>query len=214
MKQKIIFIAAALVLLALFIVGTLAFKNKQHSAAQAHVQINQEALIRMHSPIIGAQNAKVTIVEFIDPACEACAAFYPFVKELIAKNPEQIRLVMRYAPLHQGAEQVIAVLEAARKQGKYWPALETVLATQDKWTKNHQAKVNLVLPLLAPLGLDMAQLQTDMQSSGIQIVIQQEIADAKALGVNKTPSYFVNGKPLLSFGYQQLSDLVDEALNK
>ncbi|QBC44768.1 DsbA family protein [Iodobacter fluviatilis] len=214
MKQKIIFIAAALVLLALFIVGTLAFKNKQHSAAQAHVQINQEALIRMHSPIIGAQNAKVTIVEFIDPACEACAAFYPFVKELIAKNPEQIRLVMRYAPLHQGAEQVIAVLEAARKQGKYWPALETVLATQDQWTKNHQAKVDLVLPLLAPLGLDMAQLQTDMQSSGIQIVIQQEIADAKALGVNKTPSYFVNGKPLLSFGYQQLSDLVDEALNK
>jgi len=214
MKQKIIFIAAALVLLALFIVGTLAFKNKQHSAAQAHVQINQEALIRMHSPIIGAQNAKVTIVEFIDPACEACAAFYPFVKELIAKNPEQIRLVMRYAPLHQGAEQVIAVLEAARKQGKYWPALETVLATQDQWTKNHQAKVDLVLPLLAPLGLDMAQLQTDMQSSGIQIVIQQEIADAKALSVNKTPSYFVNGKPLLSFGYQQLSDLVDEALNK
>ncbi len=214
MKQKIIFIAAALVLLALFIVGTLAFKNNQQSAAQTNIQVNQEALMRMHSPMIGAQNAQVTIVEFLDPACEACAAFYPFVKELMAKNPEQIRLVIRYAPLHQGAEQVIAVLEAARKQGKYWPALETVLATQDQWAKNHQANVDLVLPLLAPLGLDMVQLKTDMQSSGIQMLIQQEIADAKALGVNKTPSYFVNGKPLQSFGYQQLSDLVDEALNK
>lgn len=214
MKQKIIFIAAALVLLVLFIVGTLAFKNNQQSAAQAHVQVNQEALMRMHSPIIGAQNAKVTIVEFLDPACEACAAFYPFVKELMAKNPEQIRLVIRYAPLHQGAEQVIAVLEAARKQGKYWPALETVLATQEQWAINHQANADLVLPLLAPLGLDMAQLKTDMQSSGIQMLIQQEIADAKVLGVNKTPSYFVNGKPLQSFGYQQLSDLVNEALNQ
>jgi protein-disulfide isomerase len=214
MKQKIIFMIAALILLALFIVGTLAFKNNQQSAAQAHVQVNQEALMRMHSPMIGAQNAKVTIVEFLDPACEACAAFYPFVKELMAKNPEQIRLVIRYAPLHQGAEQVIAALEAARKQGKYWPALETVLATQDQWAKNHQANVDLVLPLLAPLGLDMAQLKTDMQSSGIQMLIQQEMADAKALDVNKTPSYFVNGKPLQSFGYQQLSDLVDEALNK
>ncbi|AMC35027.1 DsbA family protein [Janthinobacterium sp. B9-8] len=214
MKQKIIFISAALALLALFVVSTLIFKNKQQSAAQAHVQVNQEALMRMHSPIIGAQNAKVTIVEFLDPACEACAVFYPFIKELMAKNPEQIRLVIRYAPLHQGAEQVIAVLEAARKQGKYWPALETLLATQDQWTKNHQANVDLVLPLLAPLGLDMAQLQTDMQSSGIQILIQQEIADAQALGVNKTPSYFVNGKLLQSFGYQQLSDLVDEALKK
>jgi protein-disulfide isomerase len=214
MKQKIIFIVAALVLLALFIVGTLAFKNNQQSAAQAHVQVNQEALMRMHSPMIGAQNAKVTIVEFLDPACEACAVFYPFVKELMAKNPEQIRLVIRYAPLHQGAEQVIAVLEAARKQGKYWPALETVLATQEQWAINHQANVDLVLPLLAPLGLDMAQLKTDMQSSSIQMLIQQEIADSKALGVNKTPSYFVNGKPLQSFGYQQLSDLVNEALNK
>ncbi|MEJ2793403.1 thioredoxin domain-containing protein [Iodobacter sp. LRB] len=214
MKQKIIFIITALILLALFIVGTLAFKNNQQSAAQANIQINQEALMRMHSPIIGAQNAKVTIVEFIDPACEACAAFYPFVKELMAKNPEQIRLVMRYAPLHQGADQVIAVLEAARKQGKYWPALEIVLAAQDKWTQNHQANASLVLPLLAPLGLDMAQLQTDMQSDSIQMLIQQEKADAQALGVNKTPSYFVNGKPLLSFGYQQLGDLVNEALNQ
>ncbi|STQ91969.1 DsbA family protein [Iodobacter fluviatilis] len=214
MKQKIIFIIAALILLALFIIGTLAFKNNQQSAAQSNIQVNQEALMRMHSPIIGAQNAKVTIVEFIDPACEACAAFYPFVKELMAKNPEQIRLVMRYAPLHQGADQVIAVLEAARKQGKYWPALEIVLATQDKWTQNHQANANLVLPLLAPLGLDMAQLQTDMQSDSIQMLIQQEKADAQALGVNKTPSYFVNGKPLQSFGYQQLSDLVNEALNQ
>ncbi|NHQ86486.1 thioredoxin domain-containing protein [Iodobacter sp. HSC-16F04] len=214
MKQKIIFIIAALILFVLFIVGTLAFKNNQQSAAQANIQVNQEALMRMHSPIIGAQNAKVTIVEFIDPACEACAAFYPFVKELMAKNPEQIRLVMRYAPLHQGADQVIAVLEAARKQGKYWPALEIVLAAQDKWTQNHQANASLVLPLLAPLGLDMAQLQADMQSDSIQMLIQQEKADAQALGVNKTPSYFVNGKPLLSFGYQQLSDLVNEALNQ
>ncbi|AZN37999.1 DsbA family protein [Iodobacter ciconiae] len=213
MKQKIIFIGAALVLLMLFIIGTLVFKDKQQLATQAHVQVNQDALMRMHSPIIGAQNAKVTIVEFLDPACEACAAFYPFVKELMAKNPEQIRLVIRYAPLHQGAEQVIAVLEAARKQGKYWPALETVLASQDKWTKNHQADANLVLPLLAPLGLDMTQLQADMQSSSIQMLIQQEIADAQALGVTKTPSYFVNGKALQSFGYQQLSDLVNEALN-
>lgn len=214
MKQKLIFIATLLVLFALFIAGTLAFKNNQQAEAQMQVQTNQDALMRMHSPIIGAPNAKATIVEFIDPACESCAAFYPLVKDLMAGHPEQIRLVIRYAPLHQGAEQVIAALEAARKQGQYWAALETVLAKQDEWTANHQADVNLVLPLLASLGLDMAQLQADMQSDGIKALIQQDIADAKVLGVNKTPSYFVNGKPLQSFGYQQLSDLVNEALNQ
>lgn len=212
MKQKTLFIAAAITLLALFIGGTLMFKQQQQSEVAQQVQVNQQALMRMHSPLIGAPHAKVTIVEFLDPACEACAAFYPFVKDIMAKNPEQIRLVVRYAPLHQGADQVVAALEAARKQGKYWQALETLLSTQNQWAVNHRADVNLALPILAGLGLDMAQLQTDMQSSSVQAIIQQDISDAQALGVNKTPSYFVNGQPLQSFGYQQLEDLIDKAL--
>ncbi|WP_373974297.1 thioredoxin domain-containing protein [Chitinibacter sp. SCUT-21] len=212
MKQKTIFISAAVVLVALFIGGTLLFKQNQQAQVVEQVQVNQQALMRMHSPIMGAQNAKVTIVEFLDPACEACAAFYPFVKDIMAKNPEQIRLVVRYAPLHQGADQVVAALEAARKQGKYWEALETLLSTQAQWAINHQADVNRTLPILAQLGLDMTQLQADMQSPAVQAIVQQDIADAQALGVNKTPSYYVNGQPLQSFGYQQLENLINQAL--
>jgi protein-disulfide isomerase len=212
MKQKTLFIVAAIALLALFVGGTLMFKQQQQTEVAQQVQVNQQALMRMHSPIIGAANAKVTIVEFLDPACEACAAFYPFVKDIMAKHPEQIRLVVRYAPLHQGADQVVAALEAARKQGKYWQALETLLSTQSQWAINHHADVNLALPILAGLGLDMAQLQSDMQSPAVQAIIQQDITDGQALGVNKTPSYFVNGEPLQSFGYQQLSDLINKAL--
>ncbi|WP_348943923.1 thioredoxin domain-containing protein [Chitinibacter sp. FCG-7] len=213
MKQKTIFIAAAVALLALFVGGTLMFKQQQHTQVAEQVQSNQAALMRMHSPILGATNAKVTIVEFLDPACEACAAFYPFVKDIMAKHPEQIRLVVRYAPLHQGADQVAMALEAARKQGKYWEALEALLATQAQWAINHQADVNRALPILAQLGLDMAQLQRDMQSPAIAAIVQQDIADAQTLGVNKTPTYFVNGQPLQSFGYQQLSDLINKALS-
>ncbi|WP_157314316.1 thioredoxin domain-containing protein [Chitinibacter sp. GC72] len=213
MKQKTIFIAAAVALLALFVGGTLMFKQQQQAQVTEQVQSNQAALMRMHSPILGAINAKVTIVEFLDPACEACAAFYPFVKDMMGKHPEQIRLVVRYAPLHQGADQVAMALEAARKQGKYWEALEALLATQAQWAINHQADVSRTLPILAQLGLDMAQLQSDMQSPAIAAIVQQDIADAQTLSVNKTPTYFVNGQPLQSFGYQQLSDLINKALS-
>src|SRR3546814_10055025 len=55
-----------------------------------------DSLIRPHSPIIGPKNAPVTIVEFFDPSCEACRAFYPTVKGIVAKYPKDVRLVMRY----------------------------------------------------------------------------------------------------------------------
>ncbi|QLG89547.1 thioredoxin domain-containing protein [Chitinibacter bivalviorum] len=212
MKQKTLFMVSAVALLSLFIVGALVYKKTQTQETVAQVQSNQQALVRMHSPAIGKQDAPVVLVEFFDPACESCAAFYPFVKSLMAKNPDQIRLVLRYAPLHQGSDKVIAALEAARKQGLYWPALEILLDTQEEWAQNHVADVERVFPHWASLGLDMVQLKEDMNSQGVASIIAQDIADAKALYVNKTPSFFVNGQPLTSFGYQQLETMIDRAI--
>lgn len=70
--------------------------------------------MRLHSPALGRADAPVVIVEFLDPACGTCRDFYPFVKQMMAANPEKIRLVLRYAPFHQGSDRVVAMLEAAR----------------------------------------------------------------------------------------------------
>ncbi|MBE9607908.1 DsbA family protein [Chitinilyticum piscinae] len=212
MKQKLLFILASLFLLGLFIGGALYVKQQQQASQDALIAANQQALNRGHAPTYGPADARVTITEFLDPACEACAAFYPFVKDLMRQQPEQIRLVVRYAPLHDGAAGVVAALEAARLQGQYWPALEKLLATQSQWAINHRADVGLALAQLAPLGLDMARLQQDMQSEQIMAILRQDIADAQALGINKTPSYFVNGRPLQDFGYEQLATMVQAAL--
>jgi len=61
----------------------------------------------MHSPVFGPANAPVTIVEFFDPACETCRAFYPIVKDILAQYPSEVRLVIRYAPLHKGSDVVV-----------------------------------------------------------------------------------------------------------
>jgi protein-disulfide isomerase len=212
MKQKALFIAAAVVLVVAFVAGAWFYKSRKADAPVQPADPVYSQLIRMHSPTLGKPDAKVQLVEFIDPACEACASFYPLVKKIIATNPDEIRLVMRYAPFHKGASAVVAVLEATKKQGKFWPALEALLASQSDWTQHHTAQVNRVWKHLEGLGLDLEQVRDDMGSPQIARAVAQDLADAKALKINKTPSFFVNGQPLVNFGYAPLKAMVDEAL--
>ncbi len=212
MKRKILFSVAAVTLLLAFLVGAWVYKSGETDPpAQLADPINTQ-LVRMHSPTLGKPDAKVQVVEFLDPACGACASFYPMVKKIIATNPDEIRLVVRYAPFHKGSGAVVAVLEAAKKQGKFWPALEALLASQANWTQRHTARVGLVWKHLEGLGLNLEQIRTDMTAPAIARAIAQDLDDAKALKVNKTPTFFVNGQPLLRFGYEPLKALVDKAL--
>jgi protein-disulfide isomerase len=212
MKRKTLFVGSAVVLLIVFVVGTLLYNTERVEEAANTVTSNAAALVRFHSPTLGPPDAKVHIVEFLDPACETCAAFYPFVKKMMAGNPDRIRLSIRYAPFHKGSDEVVKALEAARKQGKYWEALEALLASQAQWTQNHTAQVALVWQPLARAGVDVEQAKSDMQAPEIARVIAQDVEDGRTLKVNKTPEFFVNGRPLPSFGYDQLRNLVQDEL--
>ncbi len=163
-------------------------------------------LVRFHSPTFGPANAPVTVVEFFDPSCESCRAFYPIVKDMMAKNPDSIRLVMRYVLLHAGSEQAVRLLEASRKQGVFPQVLEAVLESQPAWHDDPQ--VVKAWEAAETAGLDVAKAREEMMSAKINAVIAQDTADAKAVGVSGTPTFFVNGKPLASFGAQPLYDLI------
>ena len=214
MNRKILVIASALGLMVAFVAAVLIYNGKQEAAARQLAEANRAALMRMHAPTLGNQDAPVVIVEFLDPACETCRAFYPLVKEMMAANPDKIRLVLRYAPFHNGSDKVVAVLEAARKQGKFWPTLEALLASQAEWAPHHTPQVALVWKHLDGVGLNMEQMTFDLTAPEIGQVIAQDLADARALNVTKTPGFFVNGKPLTTFGYEPLKKLVNDALSE
>ena len=214
MKQKTVFVVAALVLLLAFVAAALVYKNQQEIAASQRAEANRAVLIRMHSPTLGKADAPVVIVEFLDPACETCREFYPMVKQLMAENPDKIRLVLRLTPFHKGSDKVVTVLEAARQQGKFWPVLDALLASQSDWAQNHAASVDRAWKHIERLGLNMDQMAVDMSSPEIAKIMAQDLADAKTLGVTMTPEFFVNGRPLPSFGFEQLKGLVDQALTQ
>jgi protein-disulfide isomerase len=167
-----------------------------------------------HAPTLGPAGAKVHIVEFLDPACETCATFYPLVKQMMAQHPERIRLSMRHVPFHPGSGPVVAMLEASRQQGKYWQALEALLGAQGLWVSNHVAQPEVARQLLAGLGLNMEQLAADMQAAEVAQRMAQDSRDADALEVTKTPEFFVNGRQMASFGRQQLQNLIREAVQR
>jgi protein-disulfide isomerase len=210
-KGKIV-VLSSIVLIMLFVLGSFLVKDRQRETLGSLVSQNADALIREHSPVLGDPAAKVTITEFMDPACETCRAFDPFIKQMMAAYQGKIKLVVRYAPLHEGADYMCAVLEAARKQGKYWETRQLMYDTQPQWTEHHRARPELIWQYLPSVGLDVKRLKKDMTDPAIARLIEQDMADARTLKVTKTPGFFVNGKPLVSFGYDQLQALIEAEL--
>ena len=168
-----------------------------------------DAMIRPYSPILGPAEAPVTIVEFFDPACEACRAFHPIVKDIMAEHGEAVRVVIRYTPFHGAAsEEAIRVLEAARMQDVYVPVLEAVLREQPRWASHGAPEPGLILQIAATAGLDAEAARTQMLAPDVVAILNQDRADVETVGIRQTPTFFVNGKPLDPFGEAELRRLV------
>ena len=159
-------------------------------SSQPEAAARQAALASGHSPALGDPGAKVHIVEFLDPACGTCALFFPMVKQWMAENPDKIRLSVRHVAFHSGSEYAVRILEASRKQGKYWQTLEALLASQQQWVSNHTVRPDRVVPAIAGVGLNIDQLMMDMDAMEVSSRIEQDRKDSILLKVSATPEYF------------------------
>jgi protein-disulfide isomerase len=207
-REVLLYAGVAALVIAIVVAGLWYQRDKSPSGDAAR----QAALASLQSPTLGEAAAKVHVVEFIDPACETCAMFFPIVKQLIAENPGKIRLSVRHVAFHNGSDYVVRLLEASRKQDKYWQTLETLLESQSQWAPDHVAQPELVDVVIEGLGLDIGRLKADMNSPEVTASVQEDANDAVTMKVTATPEYFVNGRPMPSFGEQQLLGLVNEEL--
>lgn len=214
MNRRVAVLATLAGAILVFAVGAIAYSRFATPEPPPTPVSEPSNLVRFNSPVVGPQNAPVTIVEFFDPSCEACRAFYPIVKQIMARYPEQVRLVLRYAPLHEGSDQAVRILEAARKQDRLIPVLEALLAGQPNWAAHGAPNLDIAWQIAGTAGLDLDRARTDAQGEDVTAVLAQEIADLEALGVSQTPTFYVNGRELLDFGPQQLADLVAEEVEK
>ncbi len=215
MKNKLAYIAVAvLVIIGSYFAGNYIFDKQQNQNLALIQKENAELFVRDYSPRMGSSKPKVLLIEFLDPECESCRAFYPYVKDIMKNNMDTVQLVVRYMPYHKNSRFVIKILEASRKQGKYWETLELLFRYQPQWGNHHNPNPELIWSFLPSLGLDIEKIKNDMKSPEFEKIIAQDYQDGQQIGVRGTPSFFVNGKPLKEFGYEQLKELINEELQK
>jgi protein-disulfide isomerase len=210
--KYLIFGVSCLAVVLAFLFAAAYYKGQQAERLGFMAREDSAVFVRDHSPTLGSDDAKVYLVEFMDPACETCAAFSPFVKKMLESNPGKLKLVIRYAPFHDGSDYAVKLLEAAKQQGRYWETLDVMYGTQRYWASHHNPQPEKLWQLLGREGLDVEKLEKDMSDPALERLIDQDLADAKTLNVRKTPGFFVNGKPLQSFGYQQLHQLIQSEI--
>ncbi len=196
--------------------------NTNSNTNSGKPKVSPEVLIRPDSPSLGPADAKVTIVEFLDPECEACAAFGPTVKKIMSENEGKMRLVVRYMPFHPNSMRAAHLLEAAGEEGKFWQTLELIFRKQGEWGEVHGAPPTAVKPDVGKifegyakeLGLNVEKYIAAGRDNKYVAKIERDRKDGQTLGVRRTPTFFVNGRELARFSEADLRALIAEEMAK
>lgn len=213
MNRRLVIIATLAVALIGFAAAAYFYVQSTRPASLTGTVVSDTTgLERFHSPVMGPMDAPVTIVEFLDPSCEACRAFYPIVKQIMELHPGKVRLVIRYAALHQGSDEAVRILEAARRQNLFQPVLEALFAGQPVWASDGNPNLQQAWMMAGAVGLDMTKGRQDAASDEVKAVLAQDTADLQTFNITKTPTFFINGRELVDFGSQQLADAVAAAV--
>ncbi len=211
---------AALVVIAAF-VGSSYYQRSLEKERQPSTAVNS-ALVREDSPTLGAADAKVTLVEFVDPECESCAAFGPVIKKLLSEYDGKLRFVLRYMPLHPNSIPAGNFMEAAGEQGKFWQAQEMLFQRQGEWGERHGAPASAPKPdvpalfekYAVDLGLDVAGVKAAINQNKYGSKFERDRRDGQTLGVRQTPTIFVNGRRLTRLTEIDLKTLIEDELKK
>lgn len=207
---------AAILLLALLVSAALYLRSQERQQADRleRAKAVPEVFERSHSPTLGPKNAPVTLVEFMDPECESCRLMHPIVKRLLSEYPGELRLVVRYMPLHPNSMVAAGALQAAGQQGRYWEMLDVLFENQPIWGSHHAPRPDLIPGYAEQIGLDMTAFRQVLEGGAYRLVVEADEADGRSLGVQGTPTFFVNGKRVASLGYEPLKATIEAELER
>ena len=184
--------------LAVFVVVGFVLANSIYSSKQTKNEVPvaalklPENLVRPDSPMMDVPGSSITLIEFLDPECESCAAFYPIVKEVLKEYSGKVRFVVRYMPYHTSSLMAIAATESAGLQGKYWEMQELLFLRAAEWGHRERPDPEIFKAYAGQLGLDISQFASDLQNPAWSKKAQRDMADGIELGVKGTPTLFVN----------------------
>lgn len=158
------------------------------------------------------KGAQITLIEYSDFQCPACAAYHPLIKRLIAEQGDKFRFVYRHFPLsqHLNAKPTAYAAEAAGRQGQFWEMHDLIFERQTEWAKANNAD-ELLLGYATTLGLIIDQFTSDYRSSAVRDKVEADFQSGLSAGVNSTPTFFLNGRRIQPRNYQEFVELIQQA---
>ena len=162
-KAILIILVSIVAMTGLFFTATHFYKKQVAEDVGFKAQENYKTLVPDYAARKGNPEAKVILVEFFDPQCESCREFHPIMNAFLSEYEGKIQLVLRYAAFHGDSIFAIKILEAAKKQDKYWEALQILFEHQPEWGNHHNPNPELVWNYLPRLGIDIEKIKKDME---------------------------------------------------
>lgn len=164
--------------------------------------------------IKGRADAPVVLVEYSDFQCPACAAFQPYLNEVLAAYGDSIRFEYKYFPLpiHPMAEPAARAAEAAGIQGAFFEFGDKLFENQDVWSKNLNPNA-LFVQYATELGLDTDQFKRHLNSSLVRDKVKEDGQAARAAGLTGTPTFFLNGERMNLQSYEDFRSQIEAAVN-
>jgi protein-disulfide isomerase len=163
------------------------------------------------APIRGSESAKVTIVEWADFQCPFCVRVAPTLEQINKEYGDKVRFAFKHLPLsmHNKAQAAHQASEAAHRQGKFWEMHDRIFASPKDLSEETYLKY------ASEIGLDVDRYKSDFDSSPVRKAIEEDLEQARKLGVTGTPSFFINGRFVSGAQpYGSFARIIDEELAK
>jgi len=155
----------------------------------------------------GQEQGIVTVTEYADFECPACANFYPIITQIKEDFKDQIRFELVNFPLvqiHPNATAAHRAANAAAKQGSFWEMHDLLYERQTSWRASGAVNASgapittnnptaIFEEYARELNLDMEKYIADAASSESLATINADVEMGKALGANSTPTFFIDG---------------------
>ena len=163
--------------------------------------------VPIEGPVRGPENAKVTIVAFSDFQCPFCSRVVPTLDKIMKDYPTQVRMFFRHNPLpfHPDAPLAAEAALAAQDQGKFWEMHDKLFVNQQNIKRPDLEKY------AGELGLDMGKFKSALDSSAHKSRIDADMALGRQIGVQGTPNFFINGRPIQgAVPYDDFKKVIDD----
>lgn len=164
-----------------------------------------------------SSSAKVTLVEFGDYECPACAEYHLLVKQLLTDFSGKVNYVFRNFPLSQHANAEISAYaaEAAGLQGKFWQMHDKLYESTNDWSTSTDAK-SIFVGYAGSLGLNVDKFKVDIDSSAVKDKVKSDTNDGNLVKINSTPTFYLDGVKIenLPSIYADFKKIVSTQLSK